>query len=220
VSALAFATHLDRGARGLNDATHAEYQRQLRSVFAVLRAIVRRSSERDPALEQYAAHLEGRIGALARVHEMLMRRSGVGVDLQELVRAELLSQIIPPAQFTVEGPEIRLSPHSAAPLALTLHEIVTNSLLHGAFSTVEGFVEVRWSRVEQDGAPWLHFLWLERGMQLEAGAPPSRGFGLDVIERTLPYELGARTSLTLTREGAEAVLWIPATAATPIWEAA
>src|SRR4051812_33091421 len=52
---------------------NAEFRRQLRSLFALLRAIVRRSAEGERSKSDYAAHLEGRIGTLARVHDMLMR---------------------------------------------------------------------------------------------------------------------------------------------------
>jgi len=70
------------------NASYAEFERQLRTHFALLRAMVRRSSEgREEAVEQYAAQLEARIGALARVNEMLMRdSSAMGVDLQDLLR--------------------------------------------------------------------------------------------------------------------------------------
>src|SRR6185437_265028 len=55
------------------ETTPAEFQRQLRGLFAVLRTLVRQTTQGRETVEDYAARLEGRIGALARVHEMLMR---------------------------------------------------------------------------------------------------------------------------------------------------
>jgi two-component system CheB/CheR fusion protein len=199
------------------DATHAEFQRQLRSVFTVLRAVVRRTCEGREDLEEYAAHLESRIGALSRVSEMLMRGPDIGVDLHELVCGELLAQAVPPAQYSVDGPEIRLAREAAAPLALTLHELAMNALLHGAFGTPHGRVKVAWECVEQNGAPWLRLEWIERGVALASDGPPRRGFGLEVIERTLPYELGAQATLHLSAQGAEALILMPAVAATAVW---
>jgi two-component sensor histidine kinase len=198
------------------DATHAEFQRQLRSVFTVLRAVVRRTSEGRDDLEEYAAHLESRIGALARVNEMLLR-GPIGVDLHELVCGELLAQAVPAAQYSVDGPEIRLAREAAAPLALTLHELAMNALLHGAFGTPHGRVTVTWECVEQNGAPWLRLEWIERGVELAGDGPPRRGFGLEVIERTLPYELGAQATLNLSAQGAEALILMPPVAATRVW---
>ena len=63
------------------ETTAAEFQRQLRGLFAVLRSLVRQTAQGRESVEDYAARLEGRIGALARVHEMLMRAPPDGVDL-------------------------------------------------------------------------------------------------------------------------------------------
>src|SRR5689334_11471879 len=79
--------------------TPPEFQRQLRSLFATLRTLTRGTLEGRDSTEDYAAHLEGRIGALARAHEMVMRAPPEGTDLQELVCGELLSQAVPQQQF-------------------------------------------------------------------------------------------------------------------------
>jgi two-component system CheB/CheR fusion protein len=208
-----------RGARGVTDTSHAEFQRQLRSVFAILRAIVRRTSEGREMLEEFAAHLEGRIGALARVNEMLMRAPDTGVDLHELVCGELLAQAIPEARYSIEGPEIRLAREAAAPLALTLHELTTNAIVHGAFGVPHARANIAWECVEEEGRQWLRFEWIERGLALAGTAPAHKGFGFEVIERTLPYELGARASLTWSPGGAGAVLRIPAEGPAPNWRA-
>ena len=84
--------------------TPREYQHQLRSLFAVLRTLVRHTKEGRTSVEEYAAHLEGRIGALARVHEILMRVPGEGADLYELVYGEFVSQVIPETSFLASGP--------------------------------------------------------------------------------------------------------------------
>ena len=64
------------------DTTPAEFQRQLRGLFAVLRTLVRQTTGRRESVEDYAARLEGRIGALARVHEMLMRAPADGIAIE------------------------------------------------------------------------------------------------------------------------------------------
>jgi two-component system, chemotaxis family, CheB/CheR fusion protein len=201
----------------LTDSSRAEFHRHLRNLFAVLRVMVRRTSGAHQTVEDYAAHLEGRIGALARANEMLMRAPATGVDLQDLICAELLAQVLPASQYTINGPDVRLAHASTAPLALTLHELATNALVHGAFSDSEGHVSITWKIEERSGGTFLRLTWLESGMALDASAPLDKGFGSEIVERTLPYELNAEASLTLTPTGAEAVLLIPSDAAAPIW---
>ena len=74
--------------------SNAEFRRQVRGLFAILRAIVRRSADADISKTDYVAHLEGRIAALARANDMLMRAPHEGVDLEEIVHAELLAQAV------------------------------------------------------------------------------------------------------------------------------
>jgi two-component sensor histidine kinase len=201
----------------LIETSQAEFHRHLRNLFAVLRVIVRRTSARDRNAEEYAAHLEGRIGALARANEMLMRASGIGVDLQDLICGEMLSQVAPAGRYEVSGPDIRLAHAATAPLALTVHELATNALLHGAFGTSEGRVSISWTCEERPDGAWLRFAWTESGVPLDTGAPVEKGFGMEIIERTLPYELNAESSVNFTPIGVETVMWIPADAARPIW---
>jgi two-component sensor histidine kinase len=194
----------------------AEFHRQLRSVFAILRTLVRQSSEGRVDVEDYVAHLEGRIGALARAHEMLMRAPPEGVDLQEMVCGEFLSQAIPDEQFKVDGPAIRVSREATAAIALAIHELTINAMTHGALARSGGRVIVSWSIQQRDGAHSLCFVWAEHG---EAAAHPARrGFGWELFERMLPYELNARTTLESSNEGLRAQFWIPATATAPTWQ--
>src|SRR3954470_17266005 len=74
------------------DAALLERRRQVRSVLAIIRALVQRMSTSTVSTEEFAAHLNGRIGAIARVQEILMRPEHELVDLTELVEDELLSQ--------------------------------------------------------------------------------------------------------------------------------
>src|SRR3954464_13126733 len=122
----------------------AEFRRQLRSLFAVLRAIVRRSSEGESSKSDYAAHLEGRVGALARVHEMMMRAPEGGIDLEDLVHGELLAQSVPAHRYRAIGPDTCIGREAAMPLALALHELATNALLHGVLGEAQGELEVSW----------------------------------------------------------------------------
>ena len=203
--------------------TPPEYQRQLRSVFAMLRTLVRQTKEGRHSVDDYAAHLEGRIGALARVQEILMRTPPEGVDLYELVSEELMAQAIPDSQFYLEGPEIRVAPEAATPLTLAFHELTVNALTYGAFSTPMGRVSIVWSIAPDPATAQpaeLAFMWRETGVKLIDPPQPKKGFGTEVLERLLPYELNARTTFDTTRHGIQVSLAIPAKAGGVLWRPA
>jgi two-component system, chemotaxis family, CheB/CheR fusion protein len=55
----------------------------------------------------------------------------------------------------------------------------------------------------------LHLSWIESGVTIASVAPRRRGFGQEVIECTLPYELGARTYLAFSPGGVRCEVEIP-----------
>lgn len=176
-----------------------EYRRQFRGLLAMIRAILRRTAHTDLSVEDYAQHLEGRLAALSRVQDMLMRVPDAGADLMELVSGEFLAQGIPDERIELKGPSVPLSGKFAASLALALHELTTNAIKFGALSASHGRVLVRWRADQRDGNVQLE--WREEGVPIKVPACRAVGFGMELIETTLPYELGARTSLNFAPAG-------------------
>jgi two-component system CheB/CheR fusion protein len=196
---------------------NAEFRRQSRRLFAVLRAIVRRSTDSAASTVDYAARLEGRIGALARVHDMILRAPQDGVDLEEMVQAELLAQAIPAARCRVSGPDTRIRGEAPLPLALALHELGVNAVVHGAFLGTRGTLEVTWSYVERDGREWLRLVWQECDSAMHGSPPAVKGFGMELIESMLPYELDAGTRVSWLEPGARVEIEIPANQRAVFW---
>jgi two-component sensor histidine kinase len=181
-----------------------EHRRQIRGLLAMIRAIIRRTARSDQSAEEYAGLLEGRLGALARVQDMLMRVPHAGADLMELASAEFLAQGVPEDRVTLAGPSVPLAGSVAASLALAFHELTTNAIKFGALSAAHGRVTVAWEEIEQDG--FLRLEWRETGVPILLTAPPTNGFGVELLENTLPYELGARTSVELAPGGLACVI--------------
>ena len=200
--------------------TPAEFERQLRSLFSVLRTLVRRTVEGRDSVQDFAAHLEGRIGCLARIHAMLLRAPEEGVDLHELVCGELLAQAVQEEQSTIRGPDIRIARESAAAFALVFHELTMNALVHGALGDARGTVEISWSTASANGTEYLHLDWREHGARLTELSPPHKGFGTELLERMLPYELSAIARIEFLPEGAHIELHVPALAEATSWRAA
>jgi two-component sensor histidine kinase len=194
-----------------------EFQRQARGLLASIRSIVRRTSRSrsSNSLDDYAAHLEGRLGSLARIHGFLVRvpESAIGVDLEELVWSEFLAQAITQDQVTVSGSAVRLSPKAAEALGLAIHELVMNSIKYGALGHVDGRVTVAWVPDPRHEG-WIGLEWQETAPHLSASrAAAQRGFGFELIEKTLPYELGAHTSVALAPSGLSCMISFPPDAA-------
>jgi two-component system CheB/CheR fusion protein len=72
----------------------------------------------------------------------------------------------------------------------------------------------------------LSLEWRETGVPALNPAPTRQGFGRDLIERGLPYELGAATSLEFLPGGVRCAIELPLDVPTgddagpPLWSAA
>jgi two-component sensor histidine kinase len=105
--------------------------------------------------------IEGRIQALANVAELFAKSRWNGADLHTLVTQELSPFCQPDrAQCRIDGPPLVLEPNAAQALALTLHELATNAAKYGALSTQDGFVQVEWSRADNNH---VVLRWTETG---------------------------------------------------------
>ncbi|MFC4314090.1 HWE histidine kinase domain-containing protein [Steroidobacter flavus] len=190
----------------------AELQHRVRNIMAIIRSITARTGERAGSVKEYADLIGGRLLALARVQALLTRAANANVSIWTVVHDELSVQANHESQYVLEGPEIELSAKTAEVLTLAVHELVTNALKYGALSVPNGKVNVSWASVDERGVPWLNFSWSERGGPPSGPASQSsrrRGFGTELIERRIPYELGGHGHLSIDTDGARCHLRFP-----------
>ncbi|MCC2976585.1 PAS domain S-box protein [Sphingomonas sp. PL-96] len=187
----------------------AELQHRVRNILAVTHAMINRSNDGERPTEEYVQHLQGRISALARTQVLLTRSAGTAVDLEMLIRDELLAQAVDEDQISLQGVEIAISPKSAEVLTLAIHELATNATKYGAFSRRTGRLEVRWRSETRGAQDWLVIDWRERGVPIIDAVPRRQGFGSELISRRIPYELKGHGSFSLKPGGLESRIEFP-----------
>lgn len=190
----------------------AELQHRVRNILAVVRSLATRTLDTSQTLQDFSENFDGRLATLARTQNVLTRTSDVAVDLGELVRDELLSVGVRDGeQALVDGPVVRLRQSAAETFALAIHELTTNALKYGALSRPEGRLSVAWRVFNTSAGARLSLEWQEQGVAAMDVSPKRSGFGRDLIEQGLPYELGAATSLEFRAGGLRAAIEIPLT---------
>ncbi|MBD8907814.1 PAS domain-containing protein [Methylorubrum zatmanii] len=186
----------------------AELQHRVRNIMAVTRSIVARTGERAETVAEYASLVGGRLLTLARVQALLTRSAGAGVKVATIVHDEVSAQALREDQYDLSGPEIELPPKAAEILTLAVHELATNALKYGALSVPEGCVRVRWGTFAKRDETWLGFDWAE-----SSGSDPvpvtRRGFGRELIEGRLPYELSGTGRWEIGPDGVRCHLEFP-----------
>ncbi|QNE32501.1 PAS domain S-box protein [Sphingomonas sp. NBWT7] len=187
----------------------AELQHRVRNILAVTRSIISRSNDGERSTEDYVAHLQGRIAALARTQALLTRTAGTNVDLELLIRDEIVAQAASEDQVSLFGEPVVVSPKIAEVLTLAIHELATNATKYGAFSRASGRLDVSWQVEARDGSQWLVILWQEHGVPIVDAVPRREGFGTELIRRRIPYELRGYGSVELRPGGLEARIEFP-----------
>jgi two-component sensor histidine kinase len=170
----------------------AELQHRVRNILTTIRSIVQRSARTSDTVEDLSMHLEGRIDSLARTQVVLSRNPGKDVDLEDLLRDELLAQSADEDRIEIKGPPVRLPPKAAEVLTLALHELATNALKYGALCDGAGRVAIIWRVETRDGQRWLRLSWTETGVRVLGAAPRREGFGTELITKRVPYELSGK----------------------------
>nr|WP_205520880.1 CheR family methyltransferase [Propylenella binzhouense] len=190
----------------------SELQHRVRNTLGVVRSIAHRTAETSDSVEDFAMHLDGRINALARVQAAVTRDPVAGVSLDTMVADELVGYAAHEGeQVAISGPPIRLQPKAAEMLGLAVHELATNAVKYGALRQPHGKIRIAWALGGEGGERTLAFDWSESCPDPVDSAPKRHGFGMELLEKTLEYELSAKASLDFRKEGLHCRIEMPVT---------
>lgn len=181
----------------------AELQHRVRNTLAVVKSITQRTAESSESVDEMAAHLNGRIDAFARVQSAVTRNPDAGVNLRSLIDDELLAHAAHEGNgLAVNGPEISLRPKAAESMSLALHELATNAVKHGVLANHNGGqIAIKWRLNGRSNGKDLRFEWIERSLDGSIPKAERHGFGMELLTRILPYDLGAKTSVEFRGNG-------------------
>jgi two-component sensor histidine kinase len=175
-----------------------EINHRAKNMLSVVDAIAHQTATRTP--EAFMERFSERIQALAANQHLLIRNAWHGVEIEDLVRAQL-------APFAdLVGPEVRLNAASAQAIGLALHELATNAGKYGALSTERGRVDVCWGTVDDT---FTTMSWAEREGP-PVSVPERRGFGSIVMEAMVKRSVAGAVDLDYAPSGLTWRLTCPA----------
>ena len=182
----------------------AELNHRVRNILALIRGLMTQTTSEGVSTAEYVESLGGRVQALARAHDQITLQNWGAAPISILFENELVA-FLPndKDRFTLQGPPVLLSPVAFSTLALVIHELVTNSIKHGALSG-QGSVGVVLDRAKGG----LHIRWRESNGP-PVSRPVRRGFGSVIIERTVPFDLQGTADIRYAPEGFEADFFVP-----------
>ena len=192
-----------------------ELNHRVKNTLASVQAIALQTLAGASGLDGFKTAFLARLHALSNTHNLLSGDAWSGVDLREIVLAELTPyRREGSSRATVTGAALKLEPKAALALGMTLHELATNAGKYGALSQPQGRVAVEWDTRVTDAQTWLQLQWTERGGP--AVTPPTRrGFGTRLINEGLAFELGGEVTLAFEPEGVTCRIDVPLTREEP-----
>src|SRR5215475_1453655 len=172
-----------------------EINHRAKNMLSVVDAIAHQTAVKSP--EDFIERFSERIQALSANQDLLVRNEWKGVDIADLVHAQLahFAGLIG-SRIVMQGPTLRLNAACAQAIGLALHELATNAGKYGALSTDSGRVDVRWGT---DGNT-LTMRWTEREGP-PVSAPPRRGFGTVVMETMAQRSVDGKVDLDYAPSG-------------------
>ncbi len=186
-----------------------ELQHRTRNLLAVVAAAAHQTLNASTSMEEFRDEFTGRLQALSRVQGLLTRSEMRPVTLEDVVRGELAAHGAEPGRISIAGPPVNLTSKAVQTLSLALHELATNALKYGALRAPEGHLTLVWDTVGVDSEPYLHLRWKETGVAMPDHPPHRKGFGRRLIEKGLPYDLGAQTELQFQPDGVFCSIQLP-----------
>jgi PAS domain S-box-containing protein len=189
----------------------SELQHRTRNLLAIVQATARSTMRGLHSLDEFIESFEDRLQALSRAQEFVARADHEPLEMSELVRAELaVHGDIDPDKIEVRGSPLEL-PHEAVQiLSLAIHELATNAVKHGALGQEAGRLRISWELTGADSpSAKLAFRWREAGVAMTEAVPRRQGFGTELIERALVYQLGASTALRFQPDGIDCSIVVP-----------
>ena len=93
-------------------------------------------------------------------------------------------------------------------LSLAIHEMATNSIKYGLLSKSSDTIQIRWAVEDRAGQAWLCWTWHEP-VSSTVSRSSRTGFGTELIERRVSYELRGTGQLSIGDEAVEARIDLP-----------
>ncbi len=183
-----FGIFLDVSGRKQAEEGHellaGEMSHRVKNLLAIASALTQITSRSTATAAEMARELTLRLAALGRAHDLV--RPLPGSEGKAALLGDLLTVLLAPyddlgafsGRIRVAVPRMGVGDATATTLALVVHELATNSLKYGAFSSETGTIDVSCLSEEPD----VVLIWAERGGP-PVVEPPNGGFGSKLINR-------------------------------------
>ena len=188
-----------------------EVSHRSKNLLAIIQSIATQTGRYSPDIDTFLDRFRGRLQSLASSQDLVTSSNWRGAMLHELVEGQV-SRFRGEADDGVsfEGEDVYLNPNAALHIGLALHELVVNSMSHGALARPHGRAHLTSdiAREENGDARSLVLTWSERTDARDMQA--ARRFGSVALERVVPVSLDGTAAFHVGDDRLDYRLEVPA----------
>ncbi|MBR0995498.1 response regulator [Bradyrhizobium japonicum] len=152
-----------------------ELHHRIKNTLATVGAIASQSLRTAESIEHGQRAIEGRLIALGRAHDLLIKSRWASASLSDTISAAIQPfDSDTPGRVTMVGPDISITSGAVIAISMTLNELCTNATKYGALSVASGRIRVSWQK--DDIGKRLDLIWSEQHGPTVA-TPTRRSFG-------------------------------------------
>lgn len=176
-----------------------ELSHRSKNLLAIVLAIERQTARSAGSIDAFHERFAARLRAMEASLDLLAGRNWERVSLASLVRSQLsVFAEDGDDRLLIEGPDVMLDTPAVEAVGMSLHELATNAMKHGALGPAGGGIRLSW-RVDggaggRGAGPSLAIRWEESSPAI-AGPPERTGFGHLVVTRLTERKLGAEVGI-------------------------
>jgi two-component sensor histidine kinase len=187
-----------------------EVSHRSKNLLAIIQSIATQTGRNASGVDSFLDRFRGRLHSLASSQDLVTSSNWRGAMLSELVEGQV-------ARYRDEGDEgvcfdgvdVHLNPNAALHIGLALHELVVNSMSHGALARPGGQAQLTARLQSLDGmAPALVLTWSEPTGR--SGLPARKDFASVALERVVPASLDGSARFDVSDERLDYRLEVPA----------
>ena len=183
-----------------------ELNHRVKNTLANVISIISLTKRGAADIDSYVEALTGRVRAISATHDILTNSQWAATPLRAVINAEMAPYFaFEDSRLDIAGPEVVLAPNDALSLGLAIHELATNATKYGALSVPDGKVSITWTREDLEK---VKIIWQET-QGPEVAKPQKSGFGTNLIEKIISYELNSKVALDFLDEGVRCEIIVP-----------
>jgi two-component sensor histidine kinase len=179
----------------LRDVSHRS-----KNLLAIIQSIATQTGRYSGTVDIFLRRFRGRLQSLASSQDLVTSSDWRGALLSELVAGQIDRYRENEAVgINLTGVDPHLDPNATLHIGLALHELLVNSMMHGALSRPGGRVDLHTELLDRETGRALVMEWREKLERPPPEEAPEKRFGSVALERVVPasldgdatYEIGA-----------------------------